>query len=516
MTTNRAELSAPAPARVRVPRGVAASAVLVGLFLLSMDATILNVAVPDLQRDLDPSMAEVQWIIDGFPLVLATAVLPCGAVADRFGRRRCFVTGVLLCGATSAIGAAAESSGTVIAARCLMGAGAAIVLPATLSVLTTLYRERESRRRAYLAWTVVVGAGGLAGPVIGGALVEAYSWRAGFWINLPVAALAAAAVWACVPESRSADAPRVDVVGCLLSAGGLLALVWGVIESPSRGWLSWPVLGAYALAVLLLAAFWRQQGRAAAPLLERRVRGDVGVRCAVAVGVVMCLAVFGTLFLISLYLQGLLGCTPWQAGVRTLPMTAGMLPGAGAALFLLKRGPLHVIPAAGLGLVAAGLLLLGRVGPESGYGLIAVVQVLCGAGAGLLATVVNEMILGAVGEHRTGVGSALHDASREVGSALGIAALGSVLMTAFERHLTDQSGAAPPPGQEGTAGTLHALTHLGELPPAVRAVVADSFTHALSVTAHATAALVMLTAAVTWWALRAPAAARTRAVQELS
>ncbi|MDG4533844.1 MFS transporter [Streptomyces sp. AV19] len=496
--------SVPPPSRPRaaVARRAAATVVLTGLFLLSMDATVLNVAVPDLQRDLRPTMAQVQWIIDGFPLVLASAVLSCGAAADRFGRRRSFVAGILLCGAASALGASASSPGVVVAARCLMGAGAAVVMPSTLSVLTALFPEPEPRRRAFMAWTMVLGAGGLAGPVAGGALVEGFSWRAGFWVNLPVAAVTAVAALLLVPESRAANAPRVDVAGCLLSAGGLLALVWAVIESPVHGWSSPASLGAYAVAAAALGAFAVQQRRSPRPLLDARVRGDVRVRCALAAGLVMCLAVFGMLFLISLHLQGLLGCSPWEAGLRTLPMTVGMLPGAAAALRLLSRGRARAALCAGLLVVAAGLAVLTTVGPESGYGPIAVVQLLCGAGAGLLATVVNEMVMGAFGENRAGVGSALHDASREVGSALGIAALGSLLMTAFDHRLGSTSGPVPGPDGGDPAAALDALTRVSELPGPARALVRDAFTHALAVTAAVTAGAVLLTAAVTWWALR--------------
>ncbi|MFE4635568.1 MFS transporter [Streptomyces sp. NPDC056773] len=509
-------VAAPAPsdtaspthaARWPAPTWAAATVVLTGLYLLSMDATVLNVAVPDLQRDLGPSMAQVQWIIDGFPLVVAGAVMAGGVLSDRWGHRRSFISGVLVCCVASVFGATASDPGVVIAARAAMGAGAALVMPAGMSVLiTSLYVTPERRRRAFTAWTMAVAVGGLSGPVVGGALVELFSWRAGFWANVPVAAGLAVAAWFLVPESGRTRKGRVDAVGCLLSSGALLCVLWGLIEAPVHGWTSGPVLTAYVVAVLLAVAFRAQQRRAAAPLLDRDLRGDRHVRCALASGVVMCMAAFGMLFLISLYLQSMLGYTPWQAGLRTLPMTVSMLPGALCALYLLQRSLVRAAMTGGLAVLTSGLLLLTTVSASSGYGLIAAVQSLCGLGAGLLATVVNEIVMAAAGERRAGVGSALHDASREVGSALGIAVLGSVLMTAFRDRLpAAPAGGGVLPAQDDPVTALDVLTRMGELPGPAQEAVREAFAHALSLAAAVAAGVTLTTAAAMWWGLRAVA-----------
>ncbi|MET9564602.1 MFS transporter [Streptomyces tauricus] len=501
----------PPAARWPVPAWAAAGVVLTGLYLLSMDATILNVAVPDLQRDLGPSMAQIQWIIDGFPLVVAGAVMAGGVLSDRWGHRRSFITGALVCCVASVFGATASDPGVVIAARAGMGAGAAVVLPAGMSVLiTSLYVTPERRRRAFTAWTMAVAVGGLSGPVVGGALVELFSWRAGFWANVPLAAGVAVAAWFFVPESGRTRKGRVDATGCLLSSGALLCVLWGLIEAPVHGWTSGPVLTAYALAVALAVAFRTQQRRTPAPLLDRDLRGDRRVRCALVSSVVMCMAAFGMLFLISLYLQTMLRCTPWEAGLRTLPMTVSMLPGAVCALYLLQRSLVRPALIGGLTALTSGLLLLTTVSAASGYGLIAAVQSLCGLGAGLLATVVNEIVMAAAGERRAGVGSALHDASREVGSALGIAVLGSVLMTAFRDRLPTApaaGGELPASGDSVTA--LNALTRVADLPGPAQEAVREAFAHALSTAAAVAAGVTLTTAAVMWWGL-GPAAARTR------
>ncbi|GHH45382.1 MFS transporter [Streptomyces candidus] len=248
-------------------RVAAAAVVCLGLFMLGMDLTVLNVALPGLQQDLDASSAQVQWIVDAYALVLGGTVLAVGAFTDSWGRRRSFVRGMTVCAVASVCGAPAPQPEQAIAARCLLGVGAALLMPATLAILHDLFPEPALRRRAIAAWAAVGGLGGVCGPVIGGWLVEQSSWRAGFRVNLPLAVTAVVLALALVPESRAARPSAFDVPGAVLSSLGLTARVWAVIESPHRGWTSGWVLSAFTCSLVLLAAFLLRQSRAREPML---------------------------------------------------------------------------------------------------------------------------------------------------------------------------------------------------------------------------------------------------------
>lgn len=480
---------------------------LLGLFLLSMDVTILNVAIPSLQRDLDPTLAQVQWIVDAFALVLGATVLSCGALTDRVGRRRCFLIGLTLSAVASTAGALSDGAAQVIAARAVMGGAAALMMPATLSTLTHLYPEPMLRRRAYMAWTMVVGLGGLAGPAGGGWLLDHFSWRAAFWANVPLAVLAAAlAVWR-VPESRATHPPRVDIAGTLLSCGGLLALVWAVIESPVRGWSSPSVWIGYALAAALLTTFACQQQRSSHPMLPPHLMRLPRVAWVSLSTTVLCLAMFGALFLVSLYLQGLRGYSPWEAGMRTLPMTMGLLPGAAAALPLMSRFGERVCLVSGVITTAVAFALLATVDADSSYQLIMVFQIVSGVGVGIASTVSQDLLMNSIPTEQAGIGSAITDATREIGATLGVAVLGSVFATTFSSHLGTVA-----PGGATPAHVITALTRTTSLPAELQPLVRESFAHALSLTCLLTTALLLIDAALLWRALT-PAPSTATAVE---
>lgn len=470
-------------------RWAAAAVVCLGLFLLGMDLTVLNVAVPDLDRDLNPSMAQVQWIVDAYALVLGGLVLTAGALTDRIGRRRAFMIGLAVCGIASVFGALAEEPGPVVAARCGMGAGAALLMPATLSIISNLFTEPAARRRAIALWAAVLGLGGMTGPVLGGALVEGFSWRAGFWVNVPLVAVTLVLTLRVVPETGSGPTPRhsgerVDLPGAVLSACGLLTLVWAVIESPVKGWTSTPVVAGFALAAALLSAFVaherRRAGHAMLPLSLLRLPGVV--RGAVSLAL-LSFALYGALFVITLYLQGVLGYTPWQAGVRTLPLAAALAVGSLAAPRLPACQGERTPIAAGLALVTVAFAVLARTRATSGYGHLMLFEVIAGLGAGLVAAAGTESVMGAVPLSWAGLGSAVNDATRQVGAALGVAVQGSVLSTV----VTDRLGAV------ATAATPTAV-----LPPSPAA--REAFVDGLTATALTAGAVTLAaTLAVVPW-----------------
>jgi EmrB/QacA subfamily drug resistance transporter len=417
--------------------------VCLGLFLVVADGTVLNVAIPDLQRDLEPSTAQVQWIIDGFAVVMAGTVLAAGTLGDNIGRRRTFIAGLLVCAGASALGGVADTPIQVITARVFMGAGSALVMPATLSIIIHLFPEPQLRRRAVTVWTAIAGIGGLLGPVLGGWLVETYSWRAGFWINVPVAVLAVLLAVGLVPESREPGAGSLDYLGAGLSIAGLTLLVWAVVEAPGHGWSSPRVLGAFTGSAVLLAAFTAWQGRCPAPMLPLGLLRIPRVAFGLAAIALASFLVFGMMLILSLYMQGVLEYNAMQAGLRLLPASIGMLIGAGIALPMMTRFDDRALIILGTVVLAAGLGVLATFTGSSGYGALTAFLILLGIGIGMVSAVSTEMVMGAFPGRHAGVGSALNDVTRQVGLALGVAVQGSLLTVTAGHRLDDDLDSVP-------------------------------------------------------------------------
>ncbi|MER7752407.1 MFS transporter [Kitasatospora sp. NPDC097643] len=452
----------------------AVTVVCAALFLLGLDFTVLNVAIPRLRAELGPTLAETQWIVDGYALALGGCVLAGGALGDRYGRRRAFLAGLALCALASAAGATGSGAGQLVAARCGMGLGAALFMPATLSTVVHVLTEPAARKRAIGIWAAVAGVGAVFGPVAGGLLVERYGWQSAFWLNVPVIALIVVAALAVLPESRDPEARPLDTPGSLLSCAGLLALVWGVIEAPGRGWTSAAVLAAFALSALLLAGFIRRQLRCAAPMVPVRLLRGGPVWPATVSLALMSFAMFGAMFLLTLYLQQVRGLSAWQAGLRMVPLSVGLAVGAVSGPLLARWSGARVPATGGLLLIAAGFVQLGRLAAGSGDAPVLLFESLSGVGAGLLAPVATEVVMSAIPASAAGVGSALNDATRQVGSTLGVAVLGSVLATslsdaapgdgpaAFVEHFTDGLTAAATVG--GAVAVLAAALAWRRLP----------------------------------------------------
>ncbi|MEU9097489.1 MFS transporter [Streptomyces sp. NPDC048361] len=498
-------------------RWAAALTVCLGLFLLGLDLTVLNVAVPDLRNDLDASMRETQWIVDAYVLALGGLVLTSGGLTDRLGRRRAFVAGLVVCALSSAAGGLVHSPWQVVTARGAMGVGAALLMPATLCIITGLFPEPALRRRAIAVWAAVGGLGGTCGPVIGGWLVERTSWRAAFWINIPIAALTVVLALTLVPAHRplsSRAAPRFDVPGAVLSASGLLVLVWAVIESPARGWTEPLTLCAYGVAALLLAGFLVVEHRGACPVLPLPLVRDARVGTAALVLAMMSFALFGALFVVTLYLQGVLEYTPWQAGLRVLPLPAGLMVGAAVSLGVTARWGERSSVLLGLVTVAGAFGLLAHTSAGSGYGPLAVFLVLGGVGAGLTAAASTACVMNAVPAAQAGLGSSVNDATRQVGAALGVAVQGSLLSSTYTGRLDDAfthiRTPALPHGVNASDNVLSTVAIAHRLPPEarerLRAAAADAFVHGMERAALAAAVVVLAAAVITL--RRLPAGAR--------
>ncbi|GAA1566585.1 MFS transporter [Actinomadura kijaniata] len=457
------------------------------LFLVVMDNTVLNVAIPSLLTDLDATTGEVQWVIDAYSLVFAGLLLTAGSLGDRHGRRRAMLIGFAVFGAASACAALATTPGQLVALRGLMGAGGALLMPGTLSIMAQVF-PAEERAKAFGIWGATSMAGIAAGPTLGGLLLERFWWGAAFLVNVPVTVVAVLGLLLVVPESRG-PRRRPDVPGALLSTLGVSGLVWAVISGPEHGWTGPRALGGAAVGVTALAAFALWQHRNPEPMLDLallRSRRFSGAAMMIAVSG---FALAGTLFALTQLLQLVLGYSPLKAGLALLPVAvaAGTGNGLGAALEA-RLGDRRAL-VTGFTVTAGGFAALALTGAH-GYLPVLPGLLLIGFGAGLGAPPAYGILMSAVPAEEAGIGSAVNDAGTELGNALGVAVLGSVISAAYARALPDDvTGAA--------RRSLGEALGLGD--PALAHAARDAFTSALVVgalTAAAATLLAALTAAV--------------------
>jgi EmrB/QacA subfamily drug resistance transporter len=434
------------------------------LLVIGVDNTILNVALPTLERDLGASASQLQWIVDAYMLVFAGLLLTAGALGDRFGRKRALEIGLVVFAAGSVWAALAASAESLIAARALMGVGGAFIMPSTLSILTATFPAGE-RGRAIGIWAAVAGLGIVIGPLSGGWLLEHASWHAVFLVNLPfVLATFVAGRW-LVRESRDPDAGRLDVRGFALSFTGLTALVWAIIEAPGTGWTDPSILAAFGLAAIALALFAAWELRAPAPMLDVRLFRNRRFSAASAAIALTFFALFGTIFFLTQYLQLVLGHSALEAGVRVMPVAAGMIVGGPLSARLAERAGTKLVVAGGLGLVAAGLAILALAEVDSSYTVIAASMAILGLGMGLAMAPATDSIMGALPLAKASVGSAVNDATRTTGGALGVAVLGSLLSShyrgAMESVTTGLPGAAAEAARDSLSGALAVSGRVG-------------------------------------------------------
>ena len=386
----------------------------VSLLVIGLDNTILNVALPTLSRDLEASESQLQWIVDAYTLVFAGLLLTAGSLGDRLGRRRALVAGLAVFAAGSVWAAWSSSPAELMAARGVMGAGAAFIMPSTLSVLTNSFRDPAERTKAIGIWAAVSGVGIVLGPACGGWLLEHFWWGSVFLVNVPITLAAIGAARWLVPESRDPAAPRTDYLGAALSITGLATLVWAIIEAPSRGWTSGPVLTAFALAAALLGAFTRWQRRTPDPMLNLEFLRSARFSAAAVSVTLAFFALFGSVFFLSQYLQFVLGYSPLETGVRVMPV-ATLIIGAPLAVVLAARIGDKLVVTAGLAIVSGSLLLLASTSSSDGYGHVAVVLGTMGLGLGLTMTPATDAVMGSLPAAKAGVGSAMNDTTRQVG-----------------------------------------------------------------------------------------------------
>lgn len=482
------------------PRRWAALAVLcASLLAIVVDNTIVNVALPTLARDLDADLSDLQWVVDAYTLVFAGLLLLAGALGDRHGRRRTLLVGLGVFGAASAWAAYAGGAGGLILARAVMGVGAAFIMPATLSLLISVFPDRRERAKAVGIWAATAGLGVALGPVIGGYLLDRFWWGSIFIVNVPLTLVAIVAGRKLIAESRDPVARRLDWTGAALSGAGLVAFAWAVIEAPAKGWTSAPVLGAGALAAVALSAFVVRQRRIAEPLLDLRLFANPRFTAASSTITVLFFALFGFLFASTQYLQLVLGYSPSAAGLRLLPYAGAMILFAPlSAAFAARFGTKGVVTA-GMLLFASGLAVAATVTTGTGYGRLAIALVLMGAGMGLAGAPATESIMGSLPPSRANIGSAVNDTTRELGGALGVAIVGSIVSSLYAAQL----GAGVPAAARESLGAAVALD--GAVADAAR----EAFAHAMSRASVVVALVAAFGAFVAWRHLPAREAAPT-------
>jgi EmrB/QacA subfamily drug resistance transporter len=412
----------------------ALGALVLSLLTIGFDATILNVALPTLAAALAAGTAELQWMVDAYVLVFAGLLLPAGALGDRFGRKSFLVLGLALFGGASVLASFAGDAGAVIAARTLMGVGAAILTPVTAAVIPTLFAPAE-RPKAIAFLAIGLGAGVPLGPIVGGYLLKHFWWGSVFLVNVPVVVLALVAVAALIPESRDPAPRRVDVIGGLLSVVGLVLFVYAVIAAPDQGWTSVRVVAGGLGGLVLLAAFVGWERRTADPMIDLRLFGRPRFLWGSIAGTVASFGMFGLLFMLPLYLQAVRGDDALTIGVKLLPMMVGLIVGARASERLVARFGARVPIVSGLTVITAGLALGASTRVSSGTWFLATWLAVTGLGVGLAIAPAMDAVMGELPPARTGAGTALTMAMRQVGAALGVALLGSLASTVYTGQL---------------------------------------------------------------------------------
>ncbi len=438
----RPEAGETAPSGSLVPgarhrwRGVGLAVLCVSLLVVSLDNTILNVALPTIVRDLHASTSELQWVVDSYVVVFAGFLLTLGSLGDRIGRKPVFLGGLAVFAAGSAASAFCTTAGSLIAARAVMGVGAAAIMPSTLSILINLFPEPAERERAIGIWSGTTGLGVAIGPVAGGWLLAHYWWGSVFLVNVPIALAGLVLGAAVLPSSKDPASKPPDPLGAVLSTAGMALLLWGVIEAPTRSWSSPVVLGAIALGLAVLAGFVLFERRSSHPMLELSFFSSRRFSAAMGAMALVIFALMGSLFVLTQYLQFSLGYSALQTGLRIAPIACILLVAAPLSMVAVRRVGTKPVVFTGMSMIAAGLFLASRVSAHGSYGDVLPGFVLMGLGTGLAFAPCTDSVMGSLPLEQAGVGAATNSAALQTGAALGVAVLGSLLNTRYQSRLT--------------------------------------------------------------------------------
>lgn len=394
---------------------------------INLSTMIVNIALPTLADELDAGTRSLLWIVDGYNLAFAALVLAMGSLSDRFGRRPALIVGLLGFAASSGAAALVDSTGALIALRVAMGVFAALIFPTTLSIIANTFTGRRERASALGLWGASVGIGVALGPVGGGVLLTHFSWHSVFWALVPVSMLAVAMAVAFVPESRDTSVPRIDRPGFVISVAALGTLTWTIIEAPAHGWGSWQTIAGFAAAAALLVGFVLVERSVAHPMIDVTLFLDRRFSAACAAVTIAFFALFGFVFLITQFFQFVRDYTALETGLRFLPVAFSI---AGASILggrLAPRLGTKAVVTPGLAMMGVSFLWISTIAADVPYATVVVPQmILLGVGIGLVSTPATESIMQVLPPARAGVGSAVNDATRELGGTLGVAVVGSL------------------------------------------------------------------------------------------
>ncbi len=495
----------PASTLSRTHRWAALAVLSASLLVITMDMTILNIALPDMAAELHPTANQQLWIVDAYSLVLAGLLVSVAAIADRWGRRRMLLAGYLVFAAASLGVLLADSAGTVIALRALLGVGGAMIMPTTLSLIRVVFADPKERATALSIWAAISGLGAAVGPLVGGVLLEHFSWRAAFLVNVPLMAVAIVAGALLLPESRVRAPGRWDAVAAALSLVGMLTLVWAIKEFGAHASFAVPsAWTALAVAVVALMVFGRRCLRSDSPLLDLRLfrRRQFSAGIVAALGAMF--SMIAALLLVAQWLQLVHGASPIGAGVALMPMAIAAAVAALIAPPLSRLIGSRAVLAGGLGLAGAGLGWIGLT-REVNLNAMLVALTLIGAGIGALA-IASAMIMGAVPEEKAGNAGALEETAYEVGATLGVAVLGSISALVYRAGFTstaafellEQLDPTLAGQAEDSLGAAVAIADELTLPD-LAAEAGASFTHSFQVAGIAGALLSLAVAATVFF-----------------
>ena len=423
----------------------------ISLIVITVDNTILNVALPTLSRPetqggLGATASQLQWIVDAYTLVFAGLLLTAGSLGDRFGRYRCLTFGLTLFGLGSAASAVAGSATVLIATRALMGIGGAFIMPSTLSIITNVFTDPAERGKAIGVWAGVSALGIGLGPISGGFLLEHFWWGSVFIVNVPIVVAGVVLGYVLVPESKDPTHAALDPVGAGLSIVALGSLLWAVIEAPDRGWTSPTILAVFAVGALLVAAFFVWELRSSHPMLDMHFFENPRFSAASGAITLVFLALFGTLFLMTQYLQSVLGYSTVKAGAVLLPQAGVLMVFAPLSNVWVQRFGNKRVVATGMLIVTAGILLFTTFQPSSSALHVIAITMLMGLGMANVMAPCTDSIMGSLPRAKAGVGSAVNDTTRQMGGAIGVAVFGSLMSSHFTTAMTDRVAGVVPAG----------------------------------------------------------------------
>jgi EmrB/QacA subfamily drug resistance transporter len=490
------------------------------LLVIVLDNSILNVALPTLAKaksagGLGASESSLQWIVDAYTLVFAGLLLTAGSLGDRFGRYGALAIGLTIFGTGSALAASSSSTTTLISFRSLMGVGGALIMPATLSIITNVFTDPKERGRAIGVWAGISAIGIGVGPVTGGFLLNHFWWGSILLVNVPIVAIALPLGFFLIPNSQDPSAPRLDPFGAVLSIAGLGSVLWAVIEGPTRGWGTGPVITAFVVGAAVLAGFMTWELNYSSPMLDVRFFQNRRFSAASGAITLTFMALFGAIFLLTQYLQSVLGFTPLKAGALLLPMSAVMMVCSPLSARVVERVGTKMVVGTGLTILAASLALQALYTTHSSAWVVVGFTMILGLGMSNVMAPATESIMGSLPRSKAGVGSAVNDTTRQVGGAVGVALLGSLLSSRYLGHVDSGLASAhlPPKVLAAVSGNIQAAEGAssaiaGRAGAHVLSVARDGFVSGLHL-AMVVAALIAIVAAAavfTWLPSRAPAA----------